>query len=94
MPELSEGVLLHVLEHLAPGQDVRGTRKVDGEASRNISLAFRNVRKRERLGSGHRRHRDQTLSRLQRAHRERHRLRADDVQAVQARLLLVLPGVA
>ena len=94
MSELSEGVLLVVLGHVAPGQDVRGARKVAGQASRNISVPFRNVRKRKRLGGGHRRHRDQALSRLQRAHRERHRLRADDVQALQARLLLVLPGVA
>ncbi|CAB0004763.1 unnamed protein product [Nesidiocoris tenuis] len=36
----------------------------------------------------------QVLSHVRRPHRERRRLRPDDVQTLQARLLLVLPGIA
>ncbi len=81
MPELRKGILRPLLRQLAPQQNLRAKRQ------RNVlgpSLSFRPQPRRFRRGN-------QAMSDVSRADRERRRMRANDVQAMQTRFLLVLP---
>ena len=85
LPHLRQGVLQSLLGHLAPRPLLRRERGLPSEAGR---------------GRGRPRHVDrpdgggehQEVPHVRRPHREGRRLCPDDVQAVQARFLLVLSG--
>ena len=101
VPELFQGILLPMQRQLAPRQDLRpvrpeprpqehryrGRRAARRHLSRGLRLPVRTERRWARR-SGH-----QAVPYVPRAYREGRRLRADDVQEVQARVLLVLPGI-
>ena len=103
VPELLQGVLLPLQRQLAPGEDLRSVRprpsqaqehghRGRGPARRHLScrlgVPVHAERRRRGRRGGH-----QAVPHVPRAHRAGRRLRADDVQEVQTRVLLVLQGI-
>lgn len=101
VPLVRQGVLRPVQRQLAPGGDVRAVRAEAGGAEQGRLRAQRFRRRGglrgRRLGGaepGQAGGRHQAVPDVPRADRAGRRVRADDVQALQARLLLVLPDFA